>query len=188
MYVPDFLGMGISKERTLLAQINTCQIFHLHDGWIITQTGIFEDIMPADTLRRPDYMAIGGDNIQFSRFNIGRTIERTSFFLRGGISNTVAQYLLVLSTTVFIFLGVSGRSRMFKISPQYVWFLQVAIAFPLLLSAEVALIDGLADKIDPYYQSLIVQIFSVLWWVIPAMLLNSAAEHFFGLKKSSRYC
>jgi branched-chain amino acid transport system substrate-binding protein len=76
-----------------------------------------------------------------------------------------------------VLLGVS-RSRFAAAFDQLLWLVFLGSGFLLLLAAEVALVDGLIDRLSRFHLALITRAFDVLWWAVPAFFIVRAAEVF----------
>ncbi len=172
IYVTDLLGMGDDPLKTMKAS----QVLSPASGWLLDQVRFFQDVAKKFSLGDPNYLNVQGGTIEYSRFNAGIEIKKNEFTLRGTIPERYAYNLMISSIIVILVLNITVRK--FRHLSKLIWFLQAILAFILLLSGEVLLIKGLADRLDIYEIKSIIRIFDILWWIIPAFLLNLASESF----------
>jgi branched-chain amino acid transport system substrate-binding protein len=172
IYVTDLLGMGDDPLKTMKAT----QVLSPASGWLLDQVRFFQDVAKKFSLGDPNYLNVQGGTIEYSRFNAAIEIKKNEFTLRGTIPETYAYNLMLSSIIVILVLNIIVRK--FRHLSKLVWFLQAIVAFILLLSGEVLLVKGLANKIDVYGIKSIIRVFDILWWMIPAFLLNLASESF----------
>jgi potassium-dependent mechanosensitive channel len=72
------------------------------------------------------------------------------------------------------------------ISPKVAWLLQATFATLFVISAEGALLHWLVNKVSINFLNLIILSFDVIWWALPAFLLNLAIERFVWLSIENR--
>jgi branched-chain amino acid transport system substrate-binding protein len=71
-----------------------------------------------------------------------------------------------------------GETNVYRASLDYpVWLLQLLFTSLLLLSSEVVLVNQLAESLH-YQPQLIITIFDILWWWLPALFINIAIKRF----------
>jgi len=178
IYVIDVLGMGLTKSESLTAKIINAKILQPNLNWSIRNVWFFQDIENKTALGSPEYLDPSGGTLKYSRFNLGIRIEKSEFTLRGIIPRVIVYEVLFISLLLlflFAFLTKYLTSNTFK---TYIWFVYAFFALMVVLSSEIVLFDWLVDKTSSYNLRLIIMIFDVLWWIIPAYLLNLAAERF----------
>jgi potassium-dependent mechanosensitive channel len=74
----------------------------------------------------------------------------------------------------------------FYISPKIAWILQASFATVFVISAEGALLYWLVNKVTVNFLNLIILSFDLVWWALPAFLLNLAIERFVWLSMEAR--
>ena len=174
IYVTDVLGMGDSNQVSE-TQRNR-QIISPTLGWFTGQIRFFPDVVKKYSLGDPEYLNVQAGKVEYSRFNASVPLKKNEMTLRGVIPDSVAQPLIVLSGLLIFLLNMV--SKKFRKLSKWIWFFQASLAFIFLLSAEVVLIDLLSKNLETYQMKFVIQIFDILWWVIPAFLLNLASESF----------
>jgi branched-chain amino acid transport system substrate-binding protein len=178
IYVIDVLGMGLTQIESLTAKFIHAKILQPNLNWGIKYVWFFQDIENKTALGSPEYLDPSGGTLKYSRFNLGIRIEKNEFTLRGIIPRAIVYELLFISLLLlfmFAFITRYLTSNKFK---TYIWFVYAFFALMVILSSEIVLFDWLVDRTSSYNLRLIIMIFDVLWWIIPAYLLNLAAERF----------
>jgi branched-chain amino acid transport system substrate-binding protein len=84
--------------------------------------------------------------------------------------------MMVLSILFILLLNIF--SKKFRKWSKLIWFIQTSLAFILLLSGEILLVKWLANNFEAYNMTFFIMVFDILWWIIPAFLLNLASESF----------
>lgn len=179
IYVTDILGMGLTEGKSLGKQMTENQVLNPATGWIIEgEPRFFQDIEKKYSLGDPEYLHVRGGTVEYSRFNAGIQIKKSEFSLRGMLSYKHARNLLMLSVVVILVLNIVSATKRFHYSLKLIWVFQTIFAFMLLLSGEVILVGWLAENVNTYNLTTIIRIFDILWWLIPAFLINKASESF----------
>ncbi|ETR71846.1 MAG: hypothetical protein OMM_02181 [Candidatus Magnetoglobus multicellularis str. Araruama] len=178
IYVIDVLGMGLTQSESLTSKIKRAKVLQANLNWGISNVWFFQDIENKTALGSPEYLDPSGGTLKYSRFNLGIRIEKSEFTLRGIIPRTMVYEILFISSFLIVVFALMNKyisSNRFK---TYIWFVYAFFALIVVLSSEIALFDWLVDKTSSHNLRLIIMIFDVLWWIIPAYLLNLAAERF----------
>ncbi|MDM8569507.1 mechanosensitive ion channel, partial [Thiotrichales bacterium HSG1] len=104
-------------------------------------------------------------------------IKPGQFTPRGMVPYKFSYHLAIISGLLFALLAiVTNKKERFS---QIVWFFQVLLAFMFLLSVEVIIFsDWLSETSNIHQMEFVIRTFGILWWIIPAALLNVAAERF----------
>jgi len=179
IYVTDVLGMGLTADKTLLQQLTESQVLSPASGWLIDQEPRFyQDIEKKYSLGDPEYLNVQGGTVEFSRFNMGIKIKKSEFTLRGVMYYNYAYNLLMLSGILILLLNIASVTKRFRKYLRLIWFFQAVLAFMLLLSGEIILVEWLAQNTNTYHLKTFIKIFDILWWLLPAFLLNKASESF----------
>jgi branched-chain amino acid transport system substrate-binding protein len=178
IYVIDVLGMGLTQSESLTSKLIQGKVLQPNLNWGIRNVWFFQDIENKTALGSPEYLDPSGGTLKYSRFNLGIRIEKSEFTLRGIIPRAIVYEVLFISLFLLLLFAFVTRflsSNKFK---TYIWFVYAFFALMVVLSSEIVLFDFLVDKTSSYNLRLIIMIFDVLWWIIPAYLLNLAAERF----------
>jgi branched-chain amino acid transport system substrate-binding protein len=105
-------------------------------------------------------------------------IRKSEVTLRGALPYGVAYQVVILSTVMIFLLGVATNSKKFGRFSKTIWFFQTIFTFLFLLSSEIRLVEWLAENNLTFMLKTVIKTFDLLWWLIPAFLLNLASERF----------
>lgn len=177
IYVSDVLGMGIASDRPMLDRIRENQVLSSTSGWFINRVWFFQDTVLIDSLGTPQDLNTP-EGVAYSRFNVGFKIQKDKLTLRGLIPLKAATYLMYASTGLLLLIFFFGRKRPLKNIAKVRWLMTALACMLLLLVCEVVLADIIAQITSMQDQHRLVVTFDMLWWFIPAILLNMAAESF----------
>jgi len=175
IYVTDILGMGRSNEEYFTTRKN--QILNPTEGWKIVRPSFFPNIVKEFSAGDPKHLDEPDGMVKYSQFNTVILIKKDELTLRGIVPYQYAYPIMLISGSIFFLLTLFG-SRIQKFSNKLTWFFQVIFAFLFLLSGEVIFAEWLTEKTSVYRMKYIIRIFDILWWAIPAYLLNVAIERF----------
>ena len=176
IYVKDLLGMGRHRSETAMAEkLRTQQALSPATGWIIRDIRFFQDTVEENSLGDPDYLETAGGAIDYSRFNVGVRIAPDRFILRSLIPRAWVNSLLASSFVMVLLIPPLIRTKTFHPFRRIAWVLQLGFAFLLLLSAEYFLIDRIGET--RYLEPILLGL-ELLWWMIPAFLVNIGVHRF----------
>jgi branched-chain amino acid transport system substrate-binding protein len=182
IYVTDVLGMG--DTQNVKNNMQEKQVINPTTGWSIADAKFFQDIAKKSPLGNPQYLNAVDGKVEYSQFNAIIQIKKNEMTLRGKMPPRTAYYMMVLSGICILLLSIFAKK--FQDMSKLVWFFQSILTVLLLLSSEIWLLDSLSQIIkdndlisnltfDPTF---VINIFDILWWLIPAFLLNLASEKF----------
>ncbi|OQY56867.1 MAG: hypothetical protein DRR08_05695 [Candidatus Parabeggiatoa sp. nov. 2] len=183
IYVTDVLGMGLlmkeekSKEKiSLEKKLAKDRVLSPASGWTINRVRFFPKVVKESSAGDPDYLNVPEGIVKYSRFNAAIQIKKDQFTLQGLISYKYAYNLMVVSGILFLLtFFVSSKQTLFKF---VIWLFQIIFASLLLLSGEILFADWLSENTTTSQMKSIIKIFDILWWLIPAFLINVASERF----------
>ncbi|MDM8559775.1 ABC transporter substrate-binding protein [Candidatus Parabeggiatoa sp. HSG14] len=178
IYVTDILGMGLTQEKSWGEILIKGRVLSPAEGWMINRAlSPFSYITREYSAGDPDYLNAPEGRIEFSQLNAAIQIKKDQFTLRGTIPYEYAYHLVLLSSILFLSLTFFVRSRR-TLHKFIIWLFQVIFAFLLLLSGEIIFAEWLAENFTTQQMKYIIKIFDILWWLIPAFLINVASERF----------
>jgi len=178
IYVIDFLGMGLSGGKSLIKKFQNAQSFNQSSDWAMNNAWFFQDIFEKTALGSPEHLDPDGGTLKYSRFNLGIKIVKSSLSLRGTIPRQYVNQIMIISIVLFFVFIFAAKKGIFKPIDKYLIFIFTFFALVGTLSSEIVLFDWLANKTTNNNLKLIIRIFDILWWIIPAFLLNIAADRF----------
>lgn len=180
IYVADVLGMELTKNTLFLNNIQEIQKNSLLEGWSIKKINFFQGIFKQKLLGNPKYLT-PGNSVEYSTFNADLWL----------VNNAYDYYTLVPLQLVGGFLIFSGVITLLLILVSYkdqkvhrlkhLWFVQIIFTFLLLLSTEFFALQWIIEHPNVIPIEIVINLFKVLWWIIPAILLQMAVERFFWL-------
>jgi len=174
IYVTDILGMG--NIQSMSEKLQKSQVLSPTAGWTIEQIRFFQNLAKIYSLGDPEYLNVQAGIVEYSQFNTNIQIKKNEFTLRGKIDYQYASNMMVLSILFILLLNIF--SKKFRKWSKLIWFIQTSLAFILLLSGEILLVKWLANNFEAYNMTFFIMVFDILWWIIPAFLLNLASESF----------
>ncbi|MBF0451324.1 MAG: ABC transporter substrate-binding protein [Candidatus Magnetomorum sp.] len=178
IYVIDVLGMGLTNSQSLTEKVLQAKVLSPTLNWSINNVWFFQDIESKTALGSPEYLDPSGGSLKYSRFNLGIRIKKSEFSLRGIIPRAIVYEVMFVSIAFLVIFAVIGKNFTSKRFDSYVWFIYAFFALLVILTSEIVLFDWLVEKTSSYNLRLIIMTFDILWWIIPAYLLNLAAERF----------
>ena len=146
--------------------------------WTITQGLFFQDIAQEHPLGHPRYMATE-TGLEYSRFNIAIEVKKNELTLRGLLPPQYAGTLILLGLAATVGLVLAISSAAFKRFPKTTWAGQAGAALVLLLACETFFGVHWAEGMGLYRLSLMERAFDILWWAVPAFLVDLAVSRFF---------
>ncbi|MEK7990771.1 MAG: ABC transporter substrate-binding protein [Thiotrichaceae bacterium] len=174
IYVTDYVGMGDEEES--LNKLRQSKVFSTSLDWSLNRLWFFQKTIKENALGSLQYLNIVGGAIEFSQFNMGVQIVNNTFTLRRSISRGTADNVLLLSSIVILLLGF--RRTAFKYFSKTIWIFQALFSFLLLMSSEVVLLSWVVEENIFRDLTMLIKIYDILWWIIPAILLHLAVERF----------
>jgi len=191
IYVTDVIGMGTEEGESLVDKLKKSHVLKHAADWNIDEYRFFQSVAKENSLGNPKYLNAIGGKIEYSQFNVNVRIASNQLTLRKSISTELADILLLLSGIIIFLVMFASKHPKLKYFSKTIWFFHATFAVLLLLSSEVILIDWQSNIETSNFKVLerISEIFDVLWWAVPAILLHLAVELFLWLpleEKSGR--
>jgi len=181
IYVSDILGTFSFKthERFEQQKLKNQKLISLNN-WKVDRTHSFQNVTELESFGHPKYFE---KKATFSTFNANVWIKRSNLVYHDIISHQFAPHFLIFTAimTLLLFM-VSYAERHLR----YLWFVQAIFAFLLLISLEIFL-DNVEGKTYVEYiskdietlRAIVLTTFDILWWLMPAILLDVAVRRFF---------
>ncbi|MBF0449647.1 MAG: mechanosensitive ion channel [Candidatus Magnetomorum sp.] len=141
-------------------------------GWTITGTHEFQDVEMKTTLGNPKYLHAFAGKMGFSRFNAGILFKNSQFSFRGLLTGWIAWRIFWISSALFVFAACLSQW------PKILWGVMAVSAFYGMVSGESLLMYGLAPHMTEYQFQWIDMGFDMLWWIVPAYLINMFIRRF----------
>lgn len=178
IFVADTLGMGLSDKTSYSDKIKQAHTVSPDLGWSVEHIQFFNNNTRKSVMGGLEYLDIPVRELDFSQFNFNILMRKDGFTVR-------RKFIPVNYTLIFIIISLSGIfllrlavAKKFKHLSKSFWLLETLLAFLLLLSGEIFLIELLTEDVEPYTMKIIVTSFDILWWLVPAYFLKLALEPF----------
>jgi len=177
IFVTDVLGMGFAEKDKQIEELRKSQKFS--NDWIISNLYFFQEVGKEYSLGNPKYLNATDGKVDYSQFNMSIFLANNKFSIRRTLSAAIADDILLFSAIVTTILTLGFNNRILRYFPKLLWFLYATFAVLLLLSSEVSLLSLLQANIsNNKYLELVIEIFDILWWLVPAILLQLLIDLF----------
>jgi len=174
IFAVDSLGMNIGRdpsrrERSARAR----RLLGSASSWTVDDILFFEESLDEPARGHPSFL-LGGEPVRrFSQFTIGLTVRPDHLSLVRSMPERFRRSLFAVSLIASLALLFVGGSF-----PKTRWFLQAIFAVMLLAAAEPVVGGWLKQLTGSYQQARVSRAFAVLWWLVPAILINVATDRF----------
>ncbi|MBE9562941.1 MAG: mechanosensitive ion channel family protein, partial [Proteobacteria bacterium] len=177
IYVRDALGMGLFLKTSLVEKLQETQVLSPKYDGIINFVLSFQDMTFKDSLGNPKYLKAQEAKVEYSRFNMLVMVKNNELSLLAFIPQTSAKIICLLSIFLMILLFI--LSKRYSCYFTIIYILQSILTFLFLISSEVMLISKLiAPYIPSFYLKTTTMGFDILWWLVTAIFIHIAADHF----------
>ncbi len=182
LYVKDILGMGLITEKALSDEMRQSGVLPSQSGWTIVRPFFSHDVSRKNALGNLDYLRYQRKAKEYSQFSFGVRIRKSVFTIRGKLSQEWAFYLLLVSVGMQLALTcvLYMSHTLTRPFSKAIWLLRTIFAILMLLSAETLVLNLLLQKTDisVAYLRFVELTFDILWWIIPAFLVNLLLKSF----------
>jgi branched-chain amino acid transport system substrate-binding protein len=186
IYATDVLGMALTEELSVLDEMKKSEVFKNANTWTMYWPKFFQDVVEKYTLERLGNFDFQAKPLEYSQFNFGVLIKKNTYTLRGKLPDKFAYSVLLITGSGFFLILLAGKLGIIRNLSKRLWILLMILTPFLLLSAEAVLALKLTEQIELHYLKLMVRVFDILWWLIPAFLLNLATEPFLWIPMTKR--
>lgn len=175
IYVTDVLGLALgerprSKEgsRPLM----------LTPEWVASPASIDHDVLEMSSMGNPASIAMQKETIAYSRFNARIPVRKYRLSVRRTMPEGPARLLLMLSSTLILLTALTGIRRIDgHFAKPFLLLFQLLLVVVLLLSSETVLLEWAAEKSMNSLKNAVLG-YDLLWWIMPAIFLNTAIKRF----------
>jgi branched-chain amino acid transport system substrate-binding protein len=170
----DTLGMNVGRGSATLDRNAPIHKLLAARDWRVTDLVFFEEEADEPALGHPVYMERGEIVLRFSRLALGVTLLPNAVGLRGMVPPRWQPGLLAFAlagSVALLFLGRGSGSK-----PRFL--AQAALALLLLTTAEPVIGRSAREVVAPVRLNQLSRGFSILWWLLPALLANVAIDRF----------
>jgi branched-chain amino acid transport system substrate-binding protein len=183
VYAIDAVGMNLGRERTRKERIARAhRLLGPNSPWSIANIVFFESEVEENAMGHPSYLSGATSARPFSQLTIGTIVRGQALSPRGLIPERYLGGLLIFGIVgSFIMLILRDRG-----SPKVRWLLQAMLALLILLAAEPLVANWIRSSAIPARLATISRSFDLLWWLVPAVLVNLAVERFVWIPTEAR--
>lgn len=173
LYVIDQLGMNLVSGNQFVDQVRHRDVLRVGSNWVVESARLFEKPANTPTFGRPKKLTTVTDDLVSSEVVMRIRIQNSDYMLRGSVSSGFAPFLSFGCLALLIAIQFIQ-----KVGPRTRWLIQLILSLLLLLAAEVFLMDLIQHQSEDHQLQWLIDGFSVLWVLVPAILLNLAFTHF----------
>jgi len=174
IFAADSLGMKIGRNQSRSDRsARARRLLGSASPWTVDDMLFYEESLDEHARGHPSFLRGGEAVRRFSQFTIGLTIRPDRVSLVRSMSERSRRTLVAVGLIGSLLLLVAGRG-----APKLRWFLQTIFALLLLAAAEPLIGGWLKDLTGSFQQARLSRAFAVLWWLVPAFLINIAIDRF----------
>ena len=181
IYVYDVLGTSLEQQFLLDKRFNQekHKIISLND-WKVDHIRFFNRLTRKEPLGNPKYFR---GNTAYSTFNASVLIQNNAYAYQSIIPLQFATIYFIFTAIITLLLFMVSYAERYS---KYLWFVQAIFAFLLLVSAKIFIEAEGKQYVEFLYayadieiiRAFIITTFDILWWLIPAILLDIAVKRF----------
>jgi branched-chain amino acid transport system substrate-binding protein len=182
IFVPDRVGMDLKNRDSFINSLREHKVIASLHEWSLDKSSLFQSILKKESLGKLEYLNTTDHTVDYSLFNVGIRIQKSSMSIRGLITeNNAEQWMIICAVLILISLifknQFTQQASMFQLFPVIYSSISMCISIIFLLSAESFLMNHLIESINAYYLDAISKMFDSLWWIVPAFYLNSFIKY-----------
>lgn len=174
IFAADSVGMNIGRNQSRRDRsARARRLLGPASPWSVEDMLFFEESFDKHARGHPSFLEDGEALRRFSQFTIGLSVRPDNLSLARSMPERFRRSLVaagLIGSLVLLFVGGSAPKRR--------WILQAIFAVLLLAAAEPVVGAWLKDLTGSYQQTRVSRAFSVLWWLVPAFLINVAIDRF----------
>jgi potassium efflux system protein len=174
IFAVDSLGMNIGRNQSRLDRsARARRLLGNASPWTVEDMLFFEESFDEHARGHPSFLKGGKALRRFSQFTIGLSVRPDNLSLARSMPERFRRSLVaagLVGSIALLFVGGSAPKRR--------WIFQAIFALLLLAAAEPVVGAWLKDLTGSYQQTRVSRAFSVLWWLVPAFLINVAIDRF----------
>ncbi|KAA0682432.1 ABC transporter substrate-binding protein [Roseomonas genomospecies 6] len=169
---------GESESSTLLDQLRAKRVLAPSPGWRLSRAWISQDVASVGSEGDPNYVGFGRPQPDFSRVDFGVVAAPDSPAARDFIHRDFFVYIAIFSAVLAVFAAFMDRRDRGQFWKIQTLFMRI-LSWPLLLmSAGNIALDQAVAALPPSGTAMVVNGIDVLWWIVPAILVDRTMERF----------
>ena len=169
---------GESEGSTLLDQLRARRVLAPSPGWRLSRAWISQDVTTVSSEGDPNYVGFGRPQPDFSRVDFGVVATPDTPAARDFIHRDFFVYIAIFSIVLAVFAAAMDRRDRGQFWKIQTLFMRI-LSWPLLLMSvgNIAL-DQAVAALPASGTAMVVNAFDVLWWIVPAILVDRTMERF----------
>ncbi|NUB29227.1 ABC transporter substrate-binding protein [Azospirillum brasilense] len=169
---------GESESSTLLDQLRAKRVLAPSPGWRLSRAWISQDVASVGSEGDPNYVGFGRPQPDFSRVDFGVVAAPDSPAARDFIHRDFFVYIAIFSAVLAVFAAFMDRRDRGQFWKIQTLFMRI-LSWPLLLmSVGNIVLDQAVATLPPSGIAMVVNGVNVLWWIVPAILVDRTLERF----------
>ena len=174
VFAVDSVGMNLGRRGAHASRFRRAEELLGDGSWTVANSIFFESAVEEHALGHPRFLAGASATRPYSQLTMGVGLKPRSPGLRGLVSPTYqAMGLVVALAGLAVLLFLRGAM------PRWLrWSLQSAFALLVLMAAEPLIGNAAGLSGGSYSRGQVARVFDILWWLVPALLINLAITRF----------
>jgi potassium-dependent mechanosensitive channel len=177
-YVVDVLGVALKPGETMRNKLEQTRAVKPASGFVIDRAWISQDIVPEGTLGNPAYVGFAADEPEFSQIDLGIIIQKGEIKIRDFIPAEFFIYIAIFALVGMVFAVGMDRRERGRFWAAQSWFLRLVSWPAMLLSTGNLALDFATQNLPEHYIDIMILVYELLWWLIPARIFSIALERF----------
>ena len=179
VYVSDISGMNNNTDQIMIEHLNYSLPMVSNTGYFVQKLIYFSDIVYKNVFGNPKYLTdIENGGVIFSCYNFFIRISEKKVSFRRISGNFYLNFFLSATSILIIIIMVIVFKSFISKYPRMSWLLQFVSCFVLLIYSEPLFLIYFGENENLSYFSTIKLVYDILWWIVPAILINLAVKRF----------
>jgi len=179
VYVSDISGMNEVTDLIMMRHLNRSLPMISNSGYVVEKLIYFSDIVYKNIYGNPRYLSdIEFGGVAFSCYNFFIRISEKKVSFRRISWNFYLNLILCITSILVTLVMITLFKPLIITYPRMSWLLQFILGFMLLISSEPLFLTFFSENDNLNYFSTIKLVYDILWWIVPATLINLAIKRF----------
>jgi len=178
IFVTDVIGMRLNEDISIASRIQQPHILSNSLDCQVTKAMFHRNVIQKNSLGSLQYLNDKTGMINYSCFNLEIWMIKNSFSLRGVIDNYYWNLFISILTLIILLFMHLFRAYLIESFSRISWLVHSFCLSFYLFTSESLLLEWFSGKKNPRYMELIKFCFDILWWLVPAYLINLAIKRF----------
>jgi len=179
VYVSDISGMNNTTDQIMIEHLNHSLPIISSSGYVVQKLIYFSDIVYKNIFGNPKYLSdIENGGVAFSCYNFFIRISEKKVSFRRISWNFYLNLLFSVAPILIIIIMIIFFKSFIMNYPRMSWLLQFFFSFIILIYSEPLFLTYFGNNENLSYFSTIKLVYDILWWIVPATLINLAVKRF----------